>query len=153
MADEQTSFRNDFEREFWAKVYTAFVVSSGVANAAKWADYAVVELRKRQAESSREHSQYDLSRSCGDPNCTMRVRDATSLVGPTNERRPELKTGMRVVHRRTGARYVLREIAGDTATVTWETIVQEKVPLVELIEDIWETGGRQGTVEGGDHGT
>src|SRR5690606_2284669 len=48
MEQGQTSFRNDFEREFWAKVYAASV-GTGTEFAVKAADAALGELRKRQA--------------------------------------------------------------------------------------------------------
>lgn len=130
MADEQTSFRNDFEREFWAKVYLECL--------SKW-------LNPDAAAEARANAALAALRARG----TCVGRDATSLVSPTNEQRhhrsvePELKTGMHVVHRRTGARYVLREISGDTATVTWETIAREEVPLAELIEEKRQYGERE----------
>jgi hypothetical protein len=114
----QTSFRNDFEREFWASVYAGHINRFGPTSefTAAECDRALEELRKRDPESLTV-----VVGSLGTPPTIEKLCEAVDtqeLVGrildgasetiaaacesQTDFQAPEIRIGARVTHRRTG---------------------------------------------------
>lgn len=137
MEQGQTSFRNDFEREFWAKVYGDHT-SRGHwwQTATAEADAAVSALRRRERRT------VVLDGALGTPPTLEKLCEAvsaqelvTKMVDDAGDVTPEIRIGACVTHRRTGERGVLRQVNDGIATVSRQFLAMKRVPLVELFED------------------